>query len=347
MKKIIIILVIFTGLVLSSIYFLNRSLVIKQTDLAEKKPIIIGFSIGATHEERWFRDRDFFVQRAQELGATVSVALSDDDIPKQISQIESLISQGASVIVIVPADSEKLAPAIEKANQNGVEIIAYDRLIKNSNVDLYISFDSVKVGEMEAESVLSVVNHGNFAYIGGSPTDNNSYLLKEGATNILAPKIKNGDIKLVVDKFMPDWKQEEAYKTIRDYLNSEQPLDAVIAANDGTASGVIQALKEKKLDGKIPVSGQDAEISAVQRIIAGTQTSTVYKPIKALAYKAAELAVAMANGQTLETNNFTNNGKIEVPSYFLLPISVNKNNLMDTIIKDGFHTYEEIYQIKK
>lgn len=347
MKKIIIILVIFTGLVLGSIYFLNRSLVTKQINLAEKKPIIIGFSIGATHEERWFRDRDFFIQRAEELGATVNVTLSNADTSKQISQIESLISQGASVIVIVPADSEKLAPAIEKANQDGVKIIAYDRLLKNSDVDLYISFDNVKVGEMEAESILSVVDRGNFAYIGGSPTDNNAYLLKEGTINILAPKIKSGDIKLVIDKFTPEWKPEEAYKTIRDYLNSGQPLDAVIAANDGTASGVIQALKEKGLDGKVPVSGQDAEVSAVQRIVAGTQTSTVYKPIKDLAYKAAELAVAMANGQTLETTDFINNGKIEVPSYYLLPTNVNKNNIMDTIIKDGFHTYEEIYKITK
>lgn len=246
MKKIIIVLVIFTGLVLGSIYFLNRSLATKQINLAEKKPIIIGFSIGATYEERWLRDRDFFVQRAEELGVTVNAVLSGGDIPKQISQIESLISQGASVIVIVPADSEKLAPAIEEAKHNGVKIIAYDRLIKNSDVDLYISFDNIKVGEMEAESILSVVNHGNFAYIGGSPTDNNAYLLKEGTTNILTPKIKNGDIKLVVDKFMPEWKSEEAYKTIRDYLNSGEPLDAVIAANDGTASGVIQALKDRK-----------------------------------------------------------------------------------------------------
>jgi len=347
MKKIIIVLVIFAGLVLGSIYFLNRLLFVKQSYLAEKKPMLIGLAIGAIHEERWAKDQAFFVQRAEELGATVSVALSDQDVTQQISQIENLISQGASVIVIVAADSEKLSPAITKAKQDGVKIMAYDRLIKDSDIDLYISFDNIKVGEMEAESVLSVASHGNFAYIGGAPTDNNAFLLKNGSMNILSPKIKSGAVKLVIDKFMTDWKPEEAYKTIRDYLNSGNTLDAVIAANDGTASGVIQALKEKGLDGKIPVSGQDAELSATQRIMAGTQTSTIYKPIKSLAYTAAEIAVAMANGQTPETTDFIDNGKIRVPAYFLLPVSVNKSNMLDTVVKDGFHTYEEVYKLKK
>ena len=273
--------------------------------------------MGAIREERWFKDRDLFIQKAQELGAEVIVSLSDYDSAEQVSQIENLVSQGASVIVIIPSDSEKIGPAIEKANQDGVKVIAYDRLIKNSNVDLYISFDNVKVGELEAESVLSVVNKGKFAYIGGSSTDNNSFLLKEGTMNVLDKKIKNGDIKLVVDEFTLDWKPEEAYKTMKKYLDSGQTIDAVIAANDGTASGVIRALKEKGLDGKIPVSGQDAELSATQRIVAGTQTSTVYKPINSLAFKAAEVAVAMANGQTPEATGYINNGeKLMFPHFF-------------------------------
>jgi D-xylose transport system substrate-binding protein len=344
MKRIIAILAALAVLVLGSIYFLNRLLVEKQISLSGKKPVVIGFSMGTTREERWFKDRDLFVQKANELGAEVLVTLSDYDVEKQIYQIENLVSQGVSVIVVIPSDSEKIQPAVEKANQAGVKVIAYDRLIKNSDVDLYISFDNVKVGELEAQSVLSVVDNGDFAYIGGSPTDNNAYLLKEGTMNILLPKIQNGDIKLVIDKFMPDWKQEEAYKTMKDYLNSGKSVDAVVAANDGTASGVIQALKEKNLDGKIPVSGQDAELSATQRIVAGTQTSTVYKPISSLAYKAAEIAVAMANGREPETTDFIDNGKVNVPSYFLEPVIVNKKNMMGTIVKDGFHTYEEVYK---
>jgi len=344
MKKAIIILVILSGLVIGGIYFLNHLLVAKENSLAGKKPILIGFSMGTTREERWFKDRDLFVARAQELGATVSVTLSDYDVEKQILQIENLISQGVSVIVVIPADSEKIGPAIEKANQAGVKVIAYDRLIRNSDINLYISFDNVKVGELQGESILAVKDKGNFAYIGGSPTDNNASLLKRGTMNVLSPKTTSGEINLVIDRFMTDWKPEEAYKTIKDYLATGASLDAVIAANDGTASGVIQALKEKGLAGKVPVSGQDAELSATQRIIAGTQTSTVYKPIGSLAYKAAEISVAMALGRMPKTTQVIDNGKISVPSYFLEPVIVNKENMMTTVVGSGFHTYEEVYK---
>lgn len=311
---------------------------------AAKDPVIIGFSLGTTREERWFIDRDFFIEKAKELGAVVNVTLSDYDVPLQISQIQNLISQGVKVIVVIPADSEKIAPVIEEAHLAGVKIIAYDRLIKNSNIDLYLSFDNVKVGQLEAESILAVKNSGNFAYIGGAPTDNNAFLLKAGSMSVLDPKIKSGEINLVVDQFSQDWKPEEAYKTIKDYLASGKTLDAVIAANDGTAFGAIQALKEKNLAGIVPVSGQDAELSACQRVIDGTQTSTVYKPIIALAEQAAKSAVAMAQGQSPEVNNSLSNGKIDVPSYFLEPIIVDKSNMMTTIIKDNFHSYEEVYK---
>jgi D-xylose transport system substrate-binding protein len=347
MKKILIVLIILTVFVLGTIYSLNYLLDKKEKSLVKEKPVTIGFSMGTTREERWFKDRDFFIKRAKELGAEVIVSLSDYDAEKQSIQIENLISQGANVIVVIPSDSKKIEGAITKANQAGVKVIAYDRLIEDSFIDLYVSFDNVRVGEMQAESILKIVNHGNFAYIGGSPTDHNASLLKQGTMNILNDKIQSGDINLVVDKFTTDWKPEEAYKNIMEYLDSGQKLDAVIAANDGTASGVIQALKKKGLDGKIPVSGQDAELSATQRIIVGTQTSTVYKPINALAYKVADIAVAMARGESPETNTLTNNGKIMVPSYFLTPILVDKNNMMDTIIKDGFHTYEEVYKVAK
>jgi D-xylose transport system substrate-binding protein len=165
--------------------------------------------------------------------------------------------------------------------------------------------------------------------------------------NILQPKIDSGEVNLVINKFTEEWKPEEAYKTIKSYLDSGKKLDAVVAANDGTASGVIRALKEAGLAGKIPVSGQDAELSASQRIVAGTQTSTVYKPIDSLAYKAAEIAVLMAKGQLPETADFLNNGKILVPSYFLEPILVTKKNIMSAIVLSGFHTYEEVYKQAK
>jgi D-xylose transport system substrate-binding protein len=161
--------------------------------------------------------------------------------------------------------------------------------------------------------------------------------------SVLDSHIKSGDIKLVIDKFHDNWDSSAAYQTVRDYLASGKTLDAVVCANDGMAYGVVKALREKGLAGSVPVSGQDADLAACQRIIAGTQTATVYKPIKSMANKAAEIAVALARGQAPETNNKVNNGKIDVPSFLLQPIIVNKDNMMSTVVKDNFHSYVEIY----
>jgi D-xylose transport system substrate-binding protein len=342
MKKILLIVALL-ALVSAMVYYINLKLN-AATLIIGKEPVVIGFALGATREERWFMDRDLFVEKAQALGAVVDVSLSDYDPELQATQIENLVSQGVKVIVVIAADSDKIAPAINKAHQAGVKIIAYDHLINNADVDLYVSFDNVKVGRLEAESIVNVKDKGNFAYIGGSPTDNNSFLLKQGAMSVLDPKIKSGDINLVLDKFTDGWKPDEANKTIKNYLETGKNLDAVVAANDGTAFGVVQALHEKNLAGKIPVSGQDAELSACQRIVEGTQTSTVYKPIKSLAEQAAISAVAMANSQSPNINNSINNGFKDVPSFFLEPILVDKDNMENTVIKDGFHSQAEVYK---
>lgn len=311
----------------------------------ENKPLI-GFSLGSLREDRWATDRADFIQRAEQLGATVIDASTDYDVAAQISQIENLIVQGVKVLVIVPADSDKIAPAVAEAKKAGVKVIAYDRLINNSDIDFYVSYDNVKVGELQAQGILAVRSKGNFAYIGGAPTDNNALLVQKGSMSVLDPKIKSGDIKLVLNQLTPNWDPSTAYQTMRAYLATGGPLDAVVAANDGTAFGVIQALQEKGLAGKIPVSGQDAELSACQQIVRGTQTMTVYKPIQNEAYAAAEIAVVMATGGSLGayTNATTSNGQVDVPSDLLSPEAVNKGNMMDTIVKDGFHTYAEVYQ---
>jgi len=306
----------------------------------------IGFALGDLREERWQKDRDLFVEAAKKLGAYVQVVSANSDAELQNTQVENLISQGVNIIVIAPYDSEKIASVVALAHKSNIKVIAYDRLIKNSDVDFYVSFDNVKVGKMEAQGVVEVKKSGNFAYIGGAPTDNNASLLKQGSMEVLSPFIKSGSIKLVVDKFTTDWKPEVAYNTIKQYLASGGKLDAVVAANDGTAFGAIRALKEYNLDGKIPVSGQDAELSACQRVVEGTQTLTVYKPIPALAAKAVEIAVAMTKGEEPVSNAVTNNGKIDVKSYYLDPIMVTKGNMDETVVKDGFHSKIQIYQSK-
>lgn len=314
------------------------------TGPAEEEPITIGLSMADLRVERWQTDKRIFTERVEELGASVIVTTADLNAESQTVQAENLILQGVDVLVVIAHDSVKAAEIVEKAHAAGIKVIAYDRLILDSDLDYYISFDNIKVGEEEAKGVLAVVNKGNFVYLGGSQTDNNAFLVKQGTFNVLQPLIDAGDVNLVLDVFNDGWKSEEAYRQLNELLESGQTVDAVIAANDGTASGAIQALAEHGLAGKVPVSGQDASLGGCQNIIKGTQTVSVYKPLSSIATKAAEMAVAAAKDEAVETNTVVSNGMIDVSSYLLDVVAVNKDNMMDTIIKDGFHTYDEVYQ---
>lgn len=310
--------------------------------------IKIGFSMDTLQEERWQKDRDLFKAAAAELGADVEVLAANGDDAKQIAQAESLISQGVDILVVVPHNAEATAAIVEKAHEAGIKVLAYDRLIKNSDVDLYVSFDNERVGEMQAEAIVAMAPKGNYVYIGGSEADNNAHMFKQGAMNVLQKYIDSGDIKIVYDQWSKDWNPAAALTNMENALTANNnKIDAVVAANDGTAGGAIQALTSQGLAGKIPVSGQDAELAAAQRIVEGTQTMTVYKPIKLLAEKAAELAVKMAKGEDVSADKKVNNGKIDVPSILLDPIAVTKENIDATVIADGFHSKEDVYKNAK
>ncbi|MBA4493987.1 D-xylose ABC transporter substrate-binding protein [Paenactinomyces guangxiensis] len=307
--------------------------------------VVIGFSLETLKEERWQKDKALFEKKAKELGAEVKTLSANGDDATQLSQAEQLISQGVDVLVVVPHNAEAAASIVEKAHREGIKVISYDRLIRNSDVDYYISFDNVRVGEMQAKAIVEQAPKGNYVYIGGADTDNNAHMFREGAMNVLKPLEKKGDIKIVYDQFSKDWKPEEAMKNMENALTANKNnVQAVVAANDGTAGGAIQALKAQGLAGKVPVSGQDADLAAVQRIAEGKQTMTVYKPITAIAEKAAEMAVALGTGKEIKTDKKVNNGKIDVPSLLLDPIEVTSENLVDTVIKDGFHKIEDVYK---
>ncbi|QIB26958.1 D-xylose ABC transporter substrate-binding protein [Caloranaerobacter azorensis] len=307
--------------------------------------IVIGFSMDTLKEERWQKDRDTLMARAKELGVKILIQAANGDDNKQIAQAENLISQGVDVLMVAPHNAEVAATIVEAAHEEGIPVLSYDRLIKNSDVDVYVSFDNEKVGELQAEYVTKLVPKGNYVYIGGAPTDNNAHLFRKGAMNVLKPLIEKGDIKLVYDQMSKDWQPSEAQKHMENALTANKnKIDAVICANDGTAGGAISALSEQQLAGKVPVTGQDAELAACQRIVEGMQTMTVYKPIPKLAETALDVAIKLAKKEKVETNGTVNNGKIDVPSVLLEPIVVDKNNMMDTIIKDGYHPYEEVYK---
>lgn len=310
------------------------------------KKIRIGLSMDTLKEERWQHDRDLFLARAKELGAEVEVQAANGDDRTQIQQAENLLTQGVDVLVVVPHNSEVSASIVEAAKRQCVPVISYDRLIRNSDVDLYISFDNIKVGELQAKYLMERAPRGNYVLIGGSPTDNNALLFRQGQMNVLQPAIGRGEIKVIADQWAKEWQASEALKHTENALTqARNDVVAVVASNDGTAGGVVQALSGQGLEGKVIVSGMDADLAGLQRVVAGTQAMTIYKPIKPLATKAAEAAVALARGEQITTNGTVNNGMKDVPSILLEPIVVDKSNMVETIIKDGFQKMEDVYRL--
>ncbi|MEJ8306420.1 D-xylose ABC transporter substrate-binding protein [Saccharibacillus sacchari] len=309
------------------------------------EPLVIGFTMDTLLEERWKKDRDLFVEAAEKLGAKVVVKSANGDDARQIAQAETMISQGVDVLVIVPHNAEATAAIVAKAHKAGIKVLSYDRLVTNADVDLYVSFDNIEVGRLQAEAILKLVPKGNYVYIGGADTDNNARQFKEGAFNALQRSINRGDIRVVYDQWSKDWKPVYALENMQEALaaNGAAGIDAVIVANDATAGSAVQVLAEHGLAGRIPVAGQDADLAAIRRIVAGTQTMTVYKPIGRLAEQTAQLAIALAKGEQPVTTRRVNNGKIEVPSILLPPIAVDASNIDKTVIADGFHTREEVY----
>jgi len=318
----------------------------KPADAGGPKKVTIGLSLDTLKEERWQRDRDLFVARAEALGARVLVQAANSDDNLQNSQAENLLTQGVDVLVVVPHNAKTAAVIVESAHKMGVPVMAYDRIIADSDVDLYVSFDSVRVGELQAEYLVKRLPKGNYLLIGGAPTDNNAIQLREGQMKVLKPYVDRGDIKIVTDQWAKDWQPAEALKITENALTrNNNQVDAVLVSNDGTAGGAIQALGEQKLTGKVLVSGQDADRAACQRILAGTQTMTIYKPIKTLAHKAAEVAIVMAQKKPVpDPTRPVNNGKKDVPSILLDPIPVDKDNLASTVIADGYHKVEDVYK---
>ena len=236
------------------------------TEKGQKKKIKIGMSIDDLRLERWQKDRDIFKAEAEKLGAEVIVVSANGDSQKQLTDAENLLSQGIDVLVIIPNNGEVMAPIVDEAHKAGVKVLAYDRLITNSDVDFYISFDNVKVGELQAEAIIQKAPKGNFFLMGGSPTDNNARLFREGQMKVLQPLIDKGDIKIVGDQWVKDWLPEEALKIMENALTANNnKIDAVIASNDSTAGGAIQALNAQGLGGKVPISGQDADLAGVKQ----------------------------------------------------------------------------------
>ncbi|MBB5039224.1 sugar ABC transporter substrate-binding protein [Prosthecobacter dejongeii] len=309
--------------------------------------LVVGLSMDTLKEERWIGDRDLFVAKARELGAEVLVESANSDDTRQLRDVESLITRGVDALVIIPHNGAAMARAVEMAHAEGIPVLSYDRLITGADTDLYITFDNVKVGELQAQFIsdrLPPQGKLRLIRIYGAKTDNNAVLFKQGQDNILNPLIQSGRIEVVFEDWAEDWKPENAKKiTNAAITKAGQGIDAILASNDGTAGGAIQALIEEGLAGKVIVTGQDADLAGCQRIVAGTQTMTVYKPLSVLAKQAADLAVKLASRRPIIAKEESDNGKVKVPSVFLPIHSVTKENLRETVVKDGFRSAKDVY----
>lgn len=315
---------------------------------ASNKELLIGLSMDTLKESRWQKDRDLFLEAAKAKGAKVLVQSANSDDTRQMQDVQALLSNGVDVLVIVPHNARAMAKAVILAHEANVPVIAYDRIITDCDLDLYISFDNVKVGEKQGQYVIDHLpkgRKGRIVRIFGAKTDNNAFQFKQGQDNVLKPYLERGQIEIIHEDWADDWAPENAKKiTNAAITRNGSNFDAILASNDGTAGGAIQALSEEGLAGKILVTGQDAELVACQRIAAGLQAMTIYKPIHKLATTAVDLAVRLGRRMPVIATASTNNGKIDAPSVLLEVITVTKDNLKSTVIADGFRSFADVYR---
>lgn len=314
-----------------------------ETSKTGDKKIKVGISLPTQREERWVLDKENFEKVAEELGVEVAIQIADNDAAKQQSQCENLIAQGIDVLILAPHDGTAAANIVTMAHDAGIKVVSYDRLVMNADVDLYLTFDSLIVGEMQAEWLLSQAPTGNIVLLAGDPGDSCAVLYRQGAINVLQPKVDSGEIKIVLDQECKDWQPVEALKHVENALTvNKNDIQGVLAPNDGTAGAAIQALAAQGLDGKVPVTGQDAEVDAVKRIIEGTQGITIFNDIRALGKEAMISAIKLANNQDPEANKVNNNGKFDVPSIEVSPVVVDKSNYKEILIDSGFIAEEDL-----
>ncbi|MEQ8156103.1 MAG: substrate-binding domain-containing protein [Clostridiaceae bacterium] len=311
----------------------------------KRKEIVIGVALPDRIVPRWPRIKGYMEQYASTKdGVTLKIENADFDAARQASQVDSLISQGIDVLILVPVDLFAAASLVEKAHKAGIKVIDFDRLIQNSDADLYISFDGQKVGELQGQYLTKEVPRGNYIILSGDPGNFNSTLYKKGAMEYIQPRVSIGNIKIVEDKAVKNWDPKISFKIVKDALiANKNNVDAILAPNDTTAGGAIEALKEQGLAGKVVVTGQNADLPAVRRIIEGTQSMTVFKDDREESRIAIDAAIKLAENKPIAVDKYVNNGKINVPSIFLTPIAVDRNNINEVLIASGYLEASEVY----
>ncbi|MBT1702168.1 substrate-binding domain-containing protein [Chryseosolibacter indicus] len=291
--------------------------------------------------DRWYIDEKLFTSKVKELGGECVVEVPHGDADEQLRLAKKLIEDKVDVLVVVPVDGQKAVAIVEAAKQAGIPVISYDRFIASQDVSFYISFDNEKVGKLQAQYALRKMPSGNYILINGPVSDNNSIAFHNGQLSVLKPYVDSKKIRIVADFVLHGWSELEAMMKTDEYLTNNKAIpNVIIAANDAVATGAIQALPEE-LVSKVIVTGQDADRTSLKNIIAGKQSMTIYKPIKPLATKAAEIAIQLAKGEHAQGTKLKFNG-IEVDAILLEPIVVDKTNYKETVVKDGHISLAEL-----
>lgn len=280
-----------------------------QGEVAENDKIQIGMSFDSFVIERWQRDRDIFVSTAKELGAEVNVQNANGDLEQQKKQINYFIDKGMDVIVVICIDSKGLTEEVQRAKDAGIKIIAYDRLLQNTDIDLYISFDNERVGTMMGEALLeNGLAGGNVLMLGGSAVDSNVAMVEKGFRKVM----EDNQVTILDSMHADGWKAELAGAYIYEHMDVVSEADAIMCGNDDLASKVVHALKEKRLAGDIMVVGQDADLEACQRIVEGTQVMTVYKPVEKMSAEGSGVCGASGKGRAVAGRRYGNHREWKV-----------------------------------
>ena len=311
---------------------------------AMAQDLTVGVSWSNFQEERWKTDEAAIKAALEAAGAKYISADAQSSSAKQLSDVESLIASGANALIILAQDSAAIGPAIEAAANEGIPVVGYDRLIEDPRA-FYLTFDNVEVGRMQAAAVFEKAPKGNYVMIKGSPTDPNADFLRGGQQEVLQKAIDAGDIAIVGEAYTDGWLPANAQRNMEQILTAtDNKVDAVVASNDGTAGGVVAALTAQGMEG-IPVSGQDADAAALNRVALGTQTVTIWKDSRELGKEAAEIALALAGGSTPDkvegAHKWTSAGGVELDALFLTPVPITKDNL-DVVIDAGWIKKDEV-----
>jgi len=312
--------------------------------LAEGK--VIGVSWSDFAEERWKTDEAAMIAAIEAAGNTYISADAQSSAAKQLADVESLITQGADALILLAQDSGAIGPAVEQASAEGIPVIGYDRLIENAEA-FYITFDNVEVGRMQARAVLAAQPEGNYAFIKGAASDPNANFLFGGQMEVLKEAMDAGKIKNVGETYTDGWKPENAQRNMEQILTAnDNNVDAVVASNDGMAGGVVSALAAQGLDGTVPVSGQDGDHAALNRVARGTQTVSVWKDSRVLGTAAGEIASMLADGKAMAdmpgavTWSGGANG-VEMNAVFLAPVAVTADKI-GAVIDAGWIAKEKV-----